>query len=694
VRYYQFEPKQTKSDEQLDEVRMGSSDFAKFLQTPLAKQMRAGFEAEVVFEGVGGSGSGGDLEPDYDADRRPRSIDDIMDFFTDSEYSSLTPREQDRLRENLLDDYYEWSNDRMHEQFGEEAEDHIREYILDEVGDDLERELIEEYMTDEMELNEEEIEQLFDLNRQYRRLSSSQDRRQFVEDNPAYEDYRRARQETTEKLHEMIDERVQTAIDEQNEEFYAAQDRYMEDTAGDFDQEDWLSDRDWRYMSSIMDQFSLDWPYYINYGGDGGEFNESAAEDLAEDLTRTLGVETRVSGGYHQARRDDKTWIFEPDSSLEPNDPDDMPVEIVSPPMPLDKTVEIIPEFFKWVKANNGYVNDSTGFHMSVSMPDHDDSKLDYVKLALFLGDEYVLEKFGREANNYTTAALKKIRNEAPKDPARLAEYMKRMREGLNEIARKNVGQSTGYGKYTSINPKNGYVEFRSAGGENYMDDLKLLQDTLARYGMALSIAMDPNSERQEYAKKLYKLLVSGVKGEDDVISIFSRYVAKQLPVGDLKSRLKDLQFKRHDDGMKSGNVIDQSRRELAAQRMPGMNYDGNFEIYSRETNNSVYPFQAASDAVALGLLEIWKVGIMNPGLDPLKFGVRRRTHSAADSLNSNEVSEDLPYMVTYSLASGARGNHRVDAPNEAAARQEFLRLAGRTVNMDELRIHNIERLG
>jgi hypothetical protein len=316
-------------------------------------------------------------------------------------------------------------------------------------------------------------------------------------------------------------------------------------------------------MSDISNNFDFEWPYWTSGFGDNeeGGYNPDVARRLASSLSDTLGVKTTVSSGYHSAKRDTTTWIFEPDGSLDADDSDAMPVEIVSPPMPLSKTLEILPKFFEWAAENGAYANDSTGFHMSVSMGDHENNVLDFTKLALFLGDEYVLQQFGREANTYAKSALQKIREK--KGNVKAEEILSTMRRHLSQFASRALASPSGFGKYTSINPKNNYIEFRSAGGSNYFEDMDKIQNTLMRYARAMDIAMDPAADKPEYAKKLYKLLtdvktqqtvdpktgtrrtevVSGT--DNDAISIFSRYVAGQLPKSELKGFLKKLQYGR-----------------------------------------------------------------------------------------------------------------------------------------------------
>ena len=137
------------------------------------------------------------------------------------------------------------------------------------------------------------------------------------------------------------------------------------------------------------------------------------------------------------------------------------------------------------------------------------------------------------------------------------------MRKHLGHFASRALAQPSGFGKYTSINPKNNYIEFRSAGGSDYFRDIDKIQNTLMRYARAVDIAMDPDAEKSEYARKLYKLLTkteteqvtdprtgttrTQVKpsGDNDAINIFSRYVAGELPKSALKSFLKQIQYSR-----------------------------------------------------------------------------------------------------------------------------------------------------
>lgn len=490
------------NEDQLDEVNMSPGALANWAKS--AGNMQSGFEAELIFTGLGDEEEyDPEYEPDYSYDTRPDSIDEIIDFFQTGDFADLSDRAADRIRRHMEEEYMTWLDEKMMDDWAVDQDDEIRRYLQDE----------------------EELEG------------------------------------------EELDTRTDAAMADQNRDYDNALEVYTDNWRSDsnYNEADWLRSAGIRSMSDAAAEYDeLYWPHMedLNSGmGGDGEFSEASAKRLADDLSETLGVETTVSTGYHGAERDATTWIFEPDSSLEGNESGDMPVEIVSPPMPLNQTLEILPKFFKWAAANGGYANKSTGFHMSVSMPEHEGKQLDFTKLALFLGDKYVLEQFGRAGNSYAASAIDKIKSR--KGDVNPEAVMNAMRNHLNQFASRALAQPSGFGKYVTINPKTNYVEFRSAGGKDYFEDMDKVQNTMMRYARALSIAMDPDAEKQEYGKKLYKLLTdaetyqvkdpkTGKKRteaktnfEKDAISVFSRYASGTLPRAALSAFIKTIQSER-----------------------------------------------------------------------------------------------------------------------------------------------------
>jgi hypothetical protein len=104
------------------------------------------------------------------------------------------------------------------------------------------------------------------------------------------------------------------------------------------------------------------------------------------------------------------------------------------------------------------------------------------------------------------------------------------------------VQNGVGTSKYTSAHIKDGYIEFRSPGGDylsmesrGEYDDIKT---TMLRFARAMYIAGRPDLERQEYAKKLYKLISPGA--QDDGLKLFSEFAAGTISPEQLKKQWAD----------------------------------------------------------------------------------------------------------------------------------------------------------
>lgn len=611
------------SERQLDELRMSPGSLSAFINSPAAEGMRAGFEAELIFTGLASAG-GGDSGPDYDVDERVRSRNNIINFFTNSNMGFDT--DPDRLDELIDERFFEWADERMFDDFYAVAEDQIRQYILDndewDEDDALRREL------DQEGYSEEDIDRIMELH-----SMRQSDRREIANTGTDQQksDYA-AYQEAAEAAGDDLDEMVQRSIRDQDQYWAGAYDYFSDGYYDDLDFGDFLSSMGWRYMSDVENDLRLDWPYW-HEGSSGGEFDYDNARDLASGLTRELGVKTTVSSGYHSTKRDDVTWIFEPDSSLEPSDYDDMPVEIVSPPMPIKETLAKMQQFFEWAAANGAYANNTTGFHMGVSLPDMG-GDVDFVKLALFLGDEYVLREFGRSSNTFARAAMGKIRQTIGKieDKEQISNAMELMRNGLVDLATKALEIGSGFGKYTSINPNEKYIEFRSAGGRDYFDDISKIQNTLMRYAQAMYIAGHPELERNEYYKKLYKLISPTTSSVE--LDLFARYASGNITREELKKQWAEAVLK------KDVPTTDQSRRAELAKRIkepPAAPVNrANYEVYKHDRPDQVvHTMPNATEQEVRNYIKQQEAG----GVPPGTLWVRQ-TEQVTESAGSDDFVE------------------------------------------------------
>ena len=653
--------KQLLSEQQLDELRMSPSSLRAFAASPEAQGIQAGFEAELVFTGLGGDGDDDyDMEPDMDADERCRSIQQVIEFFENDDYGyGIHGREADRLQEGLDEKYYEWYDEQMYEQFREQASELIKD-VLEEDFD--KEEFIREYIQDHYGDGIDPItpESAFEASRQAPRFTNSREQAEYMERNPAFAAY----VEADEAADSDLEERAEESFENQDGNYDAALDNFRDGFYIDDDSR-FFTDVGLRWMSDVQEEFSLMWPIMTGTGSSDGGFSQDNAERLADDLHEKLGVQTKVSGGYHSATRKPGLWIFEPDSSLDADDSDNMPVEIVSPPMPLEECLAKMEQFFEWAESNGAYANSSTGFHMGVSLP-YRGGAVDYVKLALFLGDEHVLKSFGRSSNTYCAAAIKKIRDRVKGNKEAVGNAMELMRNNLLELAQKALEiNNHGFGKYTSINPQGGndntrpdkergakYIEFRSAGGSNYFEDIDKLKNTLLRYAKAMQVAGDPAAERREYYKKLYKLIAPSTG--DSSLDLFARFATGEISSEELKKTWAEKALEKDaPELVQKGDwiVIDQG----TGRPVTGQEYRGFSRSEARaRAKQKISPgssdegFDMGYDIVPMETGK-WEIYTKNPDTgeeNTLEIVDAERKGEAVDKVYDKYVSQDIPFFA------------------------------------------------
>ena len=203
-------------------------------------------------------------------------------------------------------------------------------------------------------------------------------------------------------------------------------------------------------------------------------------------------------------------WYIEPDATVKsPQRFEKAGVEVVTPPLQPEAAMQALDAFYKASKRNGWETNASTGLHINVSLP----QRIDVLKLVMFLGDRYVLKAFGREDSRMAISVLKSLETGSAQDDINTLspEAIKRLMLAANYFADDHYA-SISFETNPDTLKKNKYVSFRHAGGD-YLNDLPKIKDTIGRFVTAMLIAADPNAHKQEYIKKLSKLV--GNKNED-----------------------------------------------------------------------------------------------------------------------------------------------------------------------------------
>ena len=481
------------SEDELFEINMSPTNLQKLVAA--IPDARAGLEFEMCVPGAADESDGGDQEPNYDYDERCRSIQDAFDFFYDGDWNSRTSCEA--MRDKMQEDYLEWLDEKISKDWKRTGDEYIGEWVANNV--------------DESEWNPDDLEGT-------------------------------AREEALEEY------AANVHADSNSDNYQLAYDEFREENQESYDESDWLDDENLDRMSSIESRYSMTWPHWTD--------PESGDVDLSEVVDSFENGVSRgaVNGGdYHnmsgreRARANADAYIVERDGSIEPRGGDGG-LEFVSPPLTIPEMIQDLKDISKWAARSGCYTGSEykTGLHMNISVPGYSLEKLDYLKLTILLGDEYILKAFGRMGNTYAKSAMSKVKERVRNQPDDAQALLDKMKQHLEDAATKAIHSGV-TDKYTSINTKDNRVEFRSPGGDwlgDYKKDPGKIVNTMLRMVVALDAAVDPNKYRQEYQTKLYKLLSANEKG-DDTIRYFSEYVAGKLPRAALRSFVKQAQLER-----------------------------------------------------------------------------------------------------------------------------------------------------
>ena len=528
-------------EEIIDEINMSPSNLAQLTSSSNA---RAGMEFEMYFPDAAQSNDDYPSEPDYDADENVNRFSDIEEFFR-GDYNSRG--DVARAIQDLQEEFFEWTEGQISSRFEDDAPSIVYQWVINNVDDDT--------IIEKMDANEE----------------------QYTDD-PEYK--KKIQQDYADFLLKEND-------------YSDAYDVYSDDERDSIDEGDWFVDN-YQSMSDVASETGLTWPYWSDDNGGG----TMGLDNIAESFREAIGRPVKASSNYHSTTRDSTSYIIEPDGSLDsPNDSSDGGLEFISPPLPLEEMISDLNKVTKWAVYNNCYTNESTGLHINVSVPGFTREKLDYVKLALLLGDEYVLKEFNREGNYYAKSSMQSIRERVAENPKKAQELLDTMKTNLDGLASKAIHNGD-TNKYVSINTKDGYIEFRSPGndwlGEMAADGTKI-ENTLRRFVVALSAAIDPTAYREEYLKKLYKLLAPKGTGIDTMM-YFAKFVAGELPQGALKSFVRQAQLERKTKKGGDGS-------EYTAIPSGGTQ---KYEIQRISDDEIVTAFNAESSADANSIARVW----------------------------------------------------------------------------------------
>ena len=452
-----------------------------FNQTSIAKEaldapVKCGFEAETFFYNVDSSSSSDDVDN--------MSVTDI-----EYEYGDLP--------DSAYEDFNTWLYEKGQEEF------------LDELID----EKIEEVKEDEEYLND-----FIDSSNGPSSEAVERYKNNFEEEDP--KEYENREEDGWEYINW-----VREYVEEEYEEEYL--DWLREDVVSEYDlgddakelaeenygMDDFVEDN-YTYMSSFLDDYGYD---YSRPTDDV----EGVAERLHDGwITTNSNYTSYPETGDYGETNTTTAWSVESDSSIEPDD--GAGAELISPVFDSPRAMMTeMKSLFDWSEKEFG-TNRSTGLHVTMSwhgkspdtVKDEDDEFYGWegtgpnkLKMALLLGDEYLLAEFGRLKNSYTKSQYNNV--------LKHAEGMKRGEAKSFKAFEKELAKGIDTGKFNSIHFKNekdriagtNLVEFRIAGGEDYNTMYEKVVKAVVRYSTIMKAGYDESAFRKDYVNAVFRLL-------------------------------------------------------------------------------------------------------------------------------------------------------------------------------------------
>lgn len=248
----------------------------------------------------------------------------------------------------------------------------------------------------------------------------------------------------------------------------------------------------------------------------------------------------RASGGY-------SSWLLTEDGTVTHDYIETAGLELVSPVSGLSPGLANLQRVFAMIgdfhSSHDGVhteTDDSTGLHINLGIRGFDPTRFDFLKLIFLLGEQHLLQKFGRVDNDAARSILTKIKNsitianvQAKLNPSKndIGIFTRAEIEALLGINQGNIqqikdtlinllmtranGEKT-FEKHLSVNLKKlfpqGFIEFRITGNKGYERRFDEIKQVVYRYAVMM-LAATSDLYQNEYMTKLYKF-VSEIAGQ------------------------------------------------------------------------------------------------------------------------------------------------------------------------------------
>lgn len=438
----------------------------KLAKSSLNAPISCGFEAETTWPGI----EGGEGDENFLDDLDWREVEELI---YDQEGSRGVRQVEEAFNEWLMesDAYYDAEREVMNDMISDRMNDmeYITEYAYQELGADE----VEDYKNETLE----------DLSKDEK------------EEYDGWGEDEWAERLIREKYQDSFEEWLADQIRDNGE----AHDDVWERVHSEVSIDDWMSKEYGDWYSLLRDQDI----FLYNEAGGGVEAVADVLGGWVNDNSMFTGI---WSGEYHSGKSvDNDEWRVEEDSSIEGTGAG---AEIISPvydtPNQMLKEMNSLFDFFA---KNDVETNESTGLHVTMSW-NGASTRANKLKMAVLLGDKYLLGLFDREGNTYTKSQLDRVTrgiSDLMKNPANLKTLA-----AVEEI----LGSKISEDKFSSINFKdatnkagNNLIEFRIAGGDDYHMKTTDIVKSVVRYAAIMEAGHDPAAFRKDYILALYRLI-------------------------------------------------------------------------------------------------------------------------------------------------------------------------------------------
>ena len=455
--------------EQIFEINFNKKEIG---QAALEAPIKCGFEAESVWTEVYQSDDNyGSLESWYE----------IEDALADQVGRSAVDTVEEAYREWISEIAYDLEHDIINDMVSDRKED--EDYLNDFVEDALSEDDIEEYKENYLDgMDADQLEEYEDWD--------------FI----AW-----GRQYTEEEREDEFLEWLAETIRESGE----AMDQAFGDAESDNSMDEWAS-KEYGSWEELLREFD----YYISDPDSAGGGLEEVSEELYQWIKTKSQFNNYPEYGQYGTTDTLTSWAVEDDSSIDVDS--GTGAEIISPV--FDSPKEMLNEMkslFVFMDENAVETNHSTGLHVTMSWQGKKEIAGDgpnALKLAMLLGDKYLLSTFGRENNSYAKSHLPKLQRYAAElkaDPNNVKSI-----KNIEKILSKGIDSN----KFSSIHFKGEkdretgrqLIEFRIGGGSDYHMDFNNVAKAVIRYATTMQAGYTTEGEgayTKDYAKALFRFI-------------------------------------------------------------------------------------------------------------------------------------------------------------------------------------------